>query len=464
MLEETLRNIKNHYHEILRSDPEGAVRAYQELTTLMKENKIIYAGKPVPVMLEPGFFPSRVRQELENTFDPIQKGIDRIINIVLERNQVGAKDDGMENAFDLIKKTMDLRPEEIDIMQINCGTDRNVSIYRLDLYLNGGFQILEFNTDSAAGIIDADIQTQFFLQLAPMQKLSKSYRMETSDGARFVLNALLDSKYPSQKEGYSPTICLTDWRDVDNRDEQENLIKYFRKAGYNTLFSDPRDFTYRKGRLYCGDEMVDIINRRVILKELLANRNEVRDLIDGARDGAVSVINPFASAIGSNKAILAVLSDDRFRKVFDEDTWRVMTEHLPWTRVVHHLEQNEMQNLYENKNAYVLKQCRSYGGEAVIVGNGTKVDEWKKILDEINMIPEEPWVVQKYIKRSRQIYPTAIEGRLEFKEIIFNVNPFIVNGEYSCGTVRLSTPDLYIINVSRGGAQLPMITFKSIDV
>ena len=57
MLEENLRDIKNQYHEILRSNPKEAVRAYEKLLDLMLGKNIIYNGKPIPVLLEPGFFP-----------------------------------------------------------------------------------------------------------------------------------------------------------------------------------------------------------------------------------------------------------------------------------------------------------------------------------------------------------------------------------------------------------------------
>jgi hypothetical protein len=41
----------------------------------------------------------------------------------------------------------------------------------------------------------------------------------------------------------------------------------------------------------------------------------------------------------------------------------------------------------------------------------------------------------------------------------FNVNPFIIEGEYACGIVRLSPPDKFVINTAQGATQIPMLRY-----
>ncbi len=302
------------------------------------------------------------------------------------------------------------------------------------------------------------MQIRLFEKISTIQQLSRDFSFKETNGAQKILNSLLNINYRGKSLGKKPTICISDWSDVGTKSEQENMARYFWDWGYKTFLVDPREFIYKDGILRYRDEKIDIVHRRVIMIELVERFRDVQPLIQAVKEGAVSVINPFSSAIGSNKAILALLSEEKYHPLLEEDTADIIKRHLPWTRLFHRdKDQILIKKVIEDKDSYVLKKGKSYGGSGIIVGREASKELWKRRTDEILESAEERWIVQEYIKPPREMYPVIQDNDLEFHELIYNINPFIIDGEYVNGMTRLSYPDQHVINVAQGGFQIPMI-------
>lgn len=446
------------YHELLSGDPQAAVEDYRQLVEGMERERLMYRDTVIPVLIQPYFTSSTFYSEIAGMIGPIERGLNRIIDLTL-----GNLDEYSLSSSDLelvaeIQQAFGLTETEVELMQLDCGTDRHIVIHRLDLYTGKQLHILEFNTDSAAGILETDIQIRLFMELPTLKRFSRSYSLTETDGAGGILQALLDVQYPGKGKYEPPAICLIDWDDVGTRSEQENLVTYFRTLDYPAFLADPRTCEFRNGALYAGDERIQIIHRRVITSELASRITEVRSLVDAIREGAVAVVNPFSSALGSNKVILAILSDERFHHLLEEDTVEVIRTYLPWTRQFHSgIDHSLISQVLEFKEGYVLKKGRSYGGSAVFVGRESDPDDWKTRIDAILSTEDEHWIVQEYIEPPAASFPVIRNGQLTFSEMIFNINPFIIGGEIVNGMARLNFPDREVINVARGGFQVPMI-------
>ena len=446
------------YHDIIKTNPELSVDSYQKLIGGMNKERLLYKNDTIPVLIQPYFIDQNFINSLKKITRPVEKGLNRIIDIALGHPDSEFPTSADRHLVIEIKDAFALSETEYDLARLNCGTNKHILIYRLDLYSGKKYSILEFNTDSAAGILETDIQIKLFTSLPSLLQLTEDFSFRQTDGARGILDALLNSDYPGKSTGEDPTICLTDWSDVGTKSEQENLVKYFRQLGYKALLADPREFTYRNKALHFKGEKIHIIHRRVIASELADHISEVQPLIQAITDRAVSVINPFSSALGSNKVILAILSDDRFHPLLDDDTVEIMNQFLPWTRQLHgDSDPALLDEVLNNKDSYVLKKGKSYGGSSVIVGREINRDQWKMQTDEILNSQRDRWIVQKYVPPPKETYPVIRENTLEFHELIFNINPFIIDGEYVNGMARLNFPDRQVINVARGGYQIPML-------
>lgn len=446
------------FHELLYADPQIAVEDYQRLVEGMGRERLMYRDTIIPVLIQPHFTSQAFRFEIEQMISPIERGLKRIIDIVLghlDADSLSASD--RELAAE-IQQTFNLTETELELMKLDCGTDRHIVIHRLDLYTGTRLHILEFNTDSAAGILETDIQIRLYKELASLQLHSEQFLLEETDGAGRILKTLLDTRFPGKSTDDRPAICLIDWDEVGTRSEQENLVAHFRALGYPAFLADPRACEFRDGALHVGNERIQVVHRRVITSELVGRIGEVQPLVDAIRERAVAMVNPFSSALGSNKVILAILSEKRFHCLLDNDTVEVVQAYLPWTRLFHAGSEHQLlAQVLDLKDGYVLKKDKSYGGRAVIVGRETDSEVWKSRTEAILSTPEERWIVQEYIEPPSASYPVIQDGKLTFSKLIYNINPFIIEGEYVNGMARLNFPDRQVINVARGGFQIPMI-------
>jgi len=449
--------IKERYHQLLQADPNAAIQSIDYLYAGIAD-KIVYKGKPIPIILEPGFITPEKLGSYKAMLDDAQEALEQIINIALGKYQPETNE---QLLCDNIKEMFNLNEEELALMSLDCGASRHIAIYRLDLYSNGQPYILEFNSDSAGGIMEAYCATELYLELPQFRTLqAEGFSFIPDDGPHQILKTLLDTHYQNKEHNPNPTILITDWRDVGSKIEQERLQDFFEAQGYRTILADPRDLVFRDGYLSFNDERIDIVHRRVIVKELTQKFAEIQPFYKAVRAGAVSVINPFSSALGSNKAILAIMSDPRYHILYQPNIISFIKQYVPWTRMFNYKpEPAIVEMVCKSKDHYVIKQCKSYGGEAVVVGRSKTQPEWLQKIDQILKIEDELWIVQEYVDRVFDIFPFVEGDQVVLNKMVFNINPFIINSKYACGIVRLSPPDTFVINAAQGGAQIPMLQY-----
>lgn len=452
-----MTDIKARYHQLLQADPAAAKQSIDYLYDGIAD-KIVYKGKPIPIILEPGFMTSEKLNYYKSMLADAQQALELIIDIALDKYEPQANE---RQLCDDIKEMFNLNEEELSLMTLDCGSSRHVAIYRLDLYSNGQAYILEFNSDSAGGIMEAYNATKLYLDLPQFKTLqAEGFSFIPDDGPHQVLKTLLDTRYQNKKNDTKPTILITDWRDVGSKIEQERLREFFEAQGYRTMLADPRDLLFRDGFLFYNDERIDIVHRRVIVKELTQKFKEIQPFYEAVRAGAVSVINPFSSALGSNKAILAMMSDPRYHNLYQPNVISFIKKYVPWSRMFNYKPEPALVEMVcQEKDQYVIKQCKSYGGEAVVVGRSKNQEEWLQKIHQILKIEDELWIVQEYVDRTFDIFPFVEGDQVVLNKMVFNINPFIINSEYACGIVRLSPPDTYVINAAQGGAQIPMLQY-----
>ncbi len=452
-----MTDIKARYHQLLQADPAAAKQSIDYLYAGIAD-KIVYKGKPIPIILEPGFMTTEKLGTYKSMLADAQQALEHIIDIALDKYEPQTNEQQLCND---IKEMFNLNEEELALMTLDCGSSRHIAIYRLDLYSNGQAYILEFNSDSAGGIMEAYNATKLYLDLPQFKALqAEGFSFIPDDGPHQVLKALLDSRYQNKKNYNKPTILITDWRDVGSKIEQERLREFFETQGYKTMLADPRDLLFRDNFLSYNGERIDIVHRRVIVKELTQKFTDIQPFYAAVQAGAVSVINPFSSALGSNKAILAIMSDPRYHNLYQSNVISFIKQYVPWTRMFNYNPEAALVEMVcHNKDQYVIKQCKSYGGEAVVVGRSKNQEEWLQKIHQILKIEDELWIVQEYVDRAFDIFPFVEGDNVVLNKMVFNINPFIINSEYACGIVRLSSPDTYVINAAQGGAQVPMLQY-----
>jgi hypothetical protein len=217
---------------------------------------------------------------------------------------------------------------------------------------------------------------------------------------------------------------------------------------------DPREVEYHDGKLCHGDYHITLIYKRVLINELLERGGMDHPVVRAVRDGAVCMVNPFRCKPLYKKASLAVLSDERNRRLFSPEETQAIDAHIPWTRVVEerHAECNGRRVelipfVLANRERFVLKPNDDYGGKGIVLGWTVDASAWEQAVRHALAMP---YVVQERVRLPHEPYPSMVEGKLQITDRMLDTAPFVFHGEYMEGCLtRIGTDPL--LNVTAGG-------------
>jgi uncharacterized circularly permuted ATP-grasp superfamily protein len=343
---------------------------------------------------------------------------------------------------------------------------------RLDTFVDdrGDMALTEYNAETPAGAGFNDALTEAFVDIRVMREFARQYDVRPVLARHGVLHALLDAwrQFSARAPGprHVPSIAIVDWPDVPTRNEFVLFQQYFEERGLSAAIVEPAAIDYRGGRLYAGGQAIDLIYKRVLLHELIADgRGGLNQpIVRAVRDRAACMVNPFRCKILHKKASLAVLSDERNARLFGADQSAAIQAHVPWTRIV-----EERRTVYrdawvdlvpfiaDHRERLVLKPNDDYGGAGIVLGWQLDRTEWERA---IHTALGAPYIVQEQVRIASEPYPSMVNGRVEVYDRMLDTAPFVSYGRHAVGCLtRLSTSAL--LNVTAGGGStVPMFVVE----
>jgi hypothetical protein len=298
-----------------------------------------------------------------------------------------------------------------------------------------------------------------------VRRFQERWSLRPFHTGRRLLATLIGCYREARGQEEHPAIAVVDYDDVPTRVEHHMAREYFESQGYPTLVCDPRHLAYERGRLSHEGSRIDIVYKRLLVNELLERRDEVRPLLDAARERAVVIVNPFRCKPLHKKAIFAVLTDDAMQGLFSGDERSAIRAHVPWTRRVtegratRHGEEVDLPAfVLAHRERLVMKPNDEYGGKGVFIGWEMTDAEWARALAEALA---SSYVVQERVDVLRQEFPEIIaeegsdRGRLRFGEFVVDLDPYVFGGEVEGFLTRLSATSL--ANVTSGAGQVPSL-------
>ncbi|HEX3233983.1 MAG TPA: hypothetical protein VHR41_07280 [Gemmatimonadales bacterium] len=207
--------------------------------------------------------------------------------------------------------------------------------------------------------------------------------------------------------GVGQRLCLIEPKySGQGPDEQGEVARYLRERhGLTVMHADPSELTLRGGRVWYGEDLVDVAYRDYSVGDLLDLQDEgidiepMRVLLRENR-----VISSIAAEL-DQKSCWEILSDMRLcQRYFTPEERLIFQRHIPWTRIVSDrrtmLPDGRQRGLLEYVRAgyeqLVLKPNRSYGGEGVVIGCAGTQASWVAAL-EAALDHRERWVVQQLV-------------------------------------------------------------------
>lgn len=355
-------------------------------------------------------------------------------------------------------------PELVELCQIDPGYEHAVQIARFDgMLTEDGLRILEFNCDSPGGAARADDLDRAYARAAgrhprlpaPTEPPRRLERLEAA-----LLDCYRSWRAQAQRRAPAePRIVVTDWRDVGTRSDIDRTIEHLSRRGHDVVFADPRELTL-DGDVLCHEEQpVDLVYKRVILRELVAEP-DARPLTTAYRNGTVCMVNPPSSAIAGDKRAMTTLFEPRIQDRMTREQRAAVRAHVPFTRLLEDVpvragnDSVPMRELaIEQQDAFVLKPAEGYGGQGVHLGFETDGEAWARLVE--GQIGTGDWILQRLVPVPTGRYTRGSGPDLETLEMYETVNPFVFGGRFAGAYTRVSQQPR--INVSSGGAIAPTV-------
>jgi uncharacterized circularly permuted ATP-grasp superfamily protein len=355
------------------------------------------------------------------------------------------------------------------LVRIDPGYATASTASRLDAFLlpqpstgeQGGLHFAEYNAESPAGPAYTQKLAELFDGLEVMQRFRQRHAVRYHRTIEAVLAALLESYREWGGRAQPPTIAIVDWRNVPTWTEFELLRDAFVAAGVPTVVCSPEDLEFDGHGLTTGGRAIDLVYRRVLINDILAEPEKCAALVRAYEARAACVANTFRCKLPHKKAFFAVLTDPRNAKLFSPMEHAVIAAHVPWTRVVADVstekdggEGSLLDIVRRERESLVLKPNDEYGGKGVLLGWEATAGAWDEAVQSALADPAGTWIVQERIPVRREDFPQFdTEGRVTQRNMLVDLAPYLFRGKMTGYLTRLSATGL--ANVTSGGGQVP---------
>ncbi len=417
------------YHALLE-DGRLAEDSATALAEAQRAKRLMFGPRPLSIALRPQFLTRRRYEQAVRAAEGVLSALSTLERAVLEDADLRAE--------------LGLTAEEERLALADPGFRSASPSSRLDSFFASEVRFVEYNAESPAGMAYGDNLSAVFASLPVMKAFRKQFRGRFISTRRRQLTSMLRA-FKQWGRASRPVIAIVDWSGLPTAHEFELFREFFQERGVKTVVCDPRALELRRGRLYADGAAVNIVYRRVLTSELLAKGAETRALLDAYTSGAACVINSFRAKLLHKKLSLALLSDDRYARLYTPAQRAAIRRHIPWTRRVR---KELAEDVSRRRQTLVLKPNDEYGGKGVVLGWTVSQSEWDST---IKVGIEEGYVVQEAVEIPHVTFPIVLDG-LRYIDMSVDLDPYLFDGVVGGFMTRVSAEAL--LNVTAGAGSL----------
>src|SRR5438552_1297821 len=414
----------------LLQDERLAADSAQALADCQREKQLMFGERPLCVALRPQLLTRRRFEQAVSAAEGVASALSALEKAVL--------DDAV------LRAELALESEEERLAMADPGFRFSSPSVRLDSFFADQVRFVEYNAESPGGMAYSDNLTEVFKRLPVMQAFRKRFRGKFMPTRRRQLSAMLGA-FKQWGKSTTPVIAIVDWQGLPTAPEFEMFKPYFEEPGVKTLYCDPRLLEFRRGRLYAEGKAVNLIYRRVLTSELIAHGDDTRALRDAYVAGDACVVNSFRAKLLHKKMSLALLSDDRYARLYTTAQRTAIRRHIPWTRRVR---PELAEDIARRRETLVLKPNDEYGGKGVVLGWTVDQTEWEAAIE---VATTQSYVVQEAVEIPRIPFPIALEG-LKYIDLAVDLDPYLYDGRAGGFMTRVSAAAL--LNVTAGAGSV----------
>lgn len=440
--------------EWMLENPQKVIKERKGFMQQLLKKRCSYGSKGgiLPITLSPMFLKADSLKLIADVSEQLDQIVDKMINAYYE-------DEYVRSYFpypDIPKEWLEWDP----------GYKKPTVLNRHDaLYDGKTLKFIEFNCDNPGGRGWHDVYGDLFRQYPIYKDLIKEFANPSDrDMLSLLKDSLLDCYKDYGGKKSKPRVALVSFKQFLEGSENEIVRDYLIEHGIEANFLDARELEYRRGKLYSSNIPFDIVNLTLRFTFFKRFPTEMKDFLKALSEKAVCCVNPFRSALGSQKEGLSFLSNEENHHYFTKEEAECIREYLPWTRKMDETitisKDGQDISLHEyvlNKQEHlVLKPTWAAGGYEVYVGKTTDQATWRNAVEGAIGCPW--WIVQEACDIPEYEFPVLKGNEVVLEKKHLNVNPYVFNGKYAGCLGRISESN--VINVSAGGGIIPIFELK----
>lgn len=444
MLEPLLRELDQR----ILNDPALVPAVFSDLTNAQRELGLVFGDRPTCPFLRPHIVSRSQYDEVAAAARTTADAIEKVVNTALVDDELMA--------------VLGLTEREAKMARLDPGYPRLCITSRLDSYLSAaGFQFLEYNAETPAGVGDQMQLEKVLLRLPHVKELLTQHSHWWPQPHRRLLSSMRDAYREWGGEAEAPQIAIVDLKGIATESEFYVLKDYFDAQGYPTIIADPGELAYDGEYLSARDFRIDIVYKRIVIHEFFERCDEGHPLARAYADRRVCMVNSFRTKMAHKKTSFAILSDPKYAALFTPDEIEVCRRHIPWTRKLepavtsfHGSDYDLLDLVSRERERFVIKPNDDYGGHGVFLGWETSPEDWQEALARARRLP---YVVQERVE-VRKVRMPMFDDRVRLAEMYIDFNPFLFDHETEGALIRLSSSG--ILNVTSGGGQTALLVLE----
>jgi len=414
---ESTRYLQEKYREIISGQEEIFAAEYQkELMAKMKESTAKYKGEHVPFLYNPFIISLEDWNYLKGLMEKFNKILEKVIEQYLSSSR-------FRSFF-----PFDSRMEEHIL--VDPGYESYYPIARFDLFWQDGEELkfCEINTDGTSAMNEVRVIQEIVCQGRAVRKLQA--REDIALGGFELFESWIDRleaiyrEFSGQKKK-KPVTAIMDFEGEGVLSEFSEYQGFMEKRGWEVYITDPREFEYRNDKLYYKDRVIDLIYRRATTQRLFAEQEEIEDLLQAYREGAVCICGSFRSQIIHNKALFKILTDPEKLNFLTAEERDFLQRHIPETDFVLP-DERTLTEITERQQELIVKPCDLNACQGVRTGQDLSREEWQSCLREIAGVRGENYLFQKYCNPPElDLFLVSEEEPPGFKEFNYIIGLFL---------------------------------------
>ncbi len=435
--------------ELLQADPDprGVI---DRLLEAQLEQGLCYKGKPLCTVARPRFVAAAEMVVEEHAVTYLSSAILKVRDRVLA-------DADLRTAYlggfeDWATPFLALEPRRHETR----------AILRFDSFLSPtGLKFVEVNGDIPGGAVCNDALLRLWRSLDFFPAFRQRYEVRPALADLGLIQALM-TVWQSWGGSGTPRVCVLSFPGGIEDILAVLTVEMLTALGFDVTHAYAEHLDYSGGRLSARGRVVDVVYRVQRIGDCLRNAEALAPLFEAVKADAVCMINPFHSALLSNKALFSLLTDTTVDFGFSDAEEAAVRAHVPWARTLRDARSTGARgepvdlvpHVLAHKDELVVKPAHEAGGAGVRLGWTCSESEWEEAVTAALAIDS---VVQQRVDEAVTEYP-VLEPGFPVTTFYEDTDPFVFPGGYVAVLNRVSAAA--ITNVAQGGSIVPTFVIE----